>query len=304
MREVLSKFLSTRALEDRKFFVLSGDHGYALFDEINQKAPKQFINTGVNEQAMVGLAAGMAKTGKKIVVYGLASFIPIRVLEFIKIDICYENLPVIILGDGAGTVYTTLGASHQCTEDIACLRTLPIKIYSPADKFEMELTLAEAINNEMPSYIRIGKSDRPIIPRSPNITKLSETIPIYNHDSKTCILTTGSMLHTGFQLAQKHRFALYSCPILNLYEIENFIQTLKKYQSVITIEEHSVRGGLGEIIANIIAENHLNIKFIKFGIREYFTRGCGSYDYALKYHHLDFHSIESELFAKGYISNL
>lgn len=294
MRDVLSKFLGTKASEDKNFYVMSGDHGYALFDELRNKAPEQFINTGVTEQAMIGMAAGMAKTGKKVVVYGLASFIPIRVLEFIKMNICYENLPVIILGDGAGVVYTTLGASHQCGEDISCLKTLPIKIFAPADKHEMKLCLEAAFTLKMPTYIRIGKSDRPEVHTSP-LTKISSAISLIKESTDTVILATGSMVSTGKDLAVKHKLSLYSCPVLNFYDQQEMLDVLKKYKNIVTLEEHSVHGGFGSSIADLIAGNGLNLKLTKFGIREYFTKGCGSYEYAIKFHQLDFESIEGKL---------
>lgn len=295
MRDVISNFLATKASEDKNFFVFSGDHGYALFDEIRKKAPRQFINTGVNEQAMVGCAAGMAKTGKKVVIYGLASFIPMRVLEFIKMNICYEKLPVIILGDGAGAVYTTLGASHQCGEDIACLKTLPIKIYSPADKYEMELCLAEASALNMPSYIRVGKCDKPAVHPINSLTKLSAVLPLIKAPSETAIFATGSMVSTAKELAEKRKLSLYSCPVLSFYDSAEVISALKQYKNVITIEEHSVHGGLGSNLADLIAENGLNIKLHKLGMTEYFTKGCGTYEYAIKFHKLDAGSIEAQL---------
>lgn len=301
MRDVISNFLADKASVDHNFYVLSGDHGYALFDQIIKKAPEQFINTGVTEQAMVGCAAGMAKTGKKIVLYGLACFIPMRVLEFIKMNICYEKLPVIILGDGAGTIYTTLGASHQCGEDIACLKTLPIKIFSPADKHEMRLCLEEASSLQMPSYIRIGKSDKPAIHTS--LKSLTSIISILKTSSKTAIFATGSMVSTGLDLAKKYNLSLYSCPILSFYDSKEVIATLKQFENIISLEEHSIHGGLGSILADLIAENGLHLKLTKFGITEYFTKGCGSYEYAIKFHKLDFGSIEEKLTADGLLSS-
>lgn len=301
MREVLSNFLATKATHDKNFFVMSGDHGYALFDEIRKKASNQFINTGVTEQAMVGAAAGMAKTGKRMVIYGLACFIPIRVLEFIKMNICYEGLPVIILGDGAGTIYTTLGASHQCGEDIACLKTLPIKIYSPADKFEMQLCLEDAFKQTMPTYIRIGKSDKPVVHTGVNLPILSSAINIIKKNTPTAIFATGSMVSTGKELAEKYNLSLYSCPILTFCDQQNILQELAQYKNIITLEEHSVHGGLGSIFSDFISENGLDIKLTKFGIREYFTKGCGSYEYAIKFHKLDVNSIETALKEKSLI---
>ena len=109
---------------------------------------------------MVGVAAGLAKGGLRPVVYGLASFVPMRVLEQIKLDVCYEKLPVVFIGDGAGLVYSHLGSSHQCTEDVAALRAVPgMAILSPADADEMSACLALALRGNRPVYVRMGKAD-------------------------------------------------------------------------------------------------------------------------------------------------
>lgn len=295
MREILSSFLANKATQDKNFFVMSGDHGYALFDEIRKKAPDQFINTGVNEQALIGAAAGMSKTGKRVVVYGLASFIPIRVLEFIKMNICYERLPVIILGDGAGTVYTTLGASHQCGEDIAALRTLPVKIFSPADKIEMDLCLEQAFLENMPCYIRIGKSDKPSVHTKKDSSILQSHYKILNKDSKSAIFATGSMVSTAIELGNKFNLDVYTCPVLTFTSQEKLIETLTGYEQVISLEEHSVHGGFGSILADLIAENGLHVRLRKHGIREYFTKGCGTYEYAMEFHKLDLNSLSQAI---------
>jgi transketolase len=295
MREVLSNFLAGNAVKDKNFYVLSGDHGYALFDEIRKKAPAQFINTGVTEQAMVGCAAGMAKTGKKVVIYGLACFIPMRVLEFIKMNICYEGLPVIMLGDGAGTIYTTLGASHQCGEDISVLKTLPVKIYSPADRYEMELCLKSAFLENRPTYIRIGKSDKPLIHTAPTFDTLKDVILVENQHSKVAIMATGSMVSTAKELAAKLKVDVYSCPVLTFFDKALMKSTLSQYERIISLEEHSVHGGLGSTLADFILENDLSVKLTKCGITEYFTKGCGSYEYAIRFHKLDTASLMEKL---------
>lgn len=296
MREVLSNFLANNAVNDKNFFVLSGDHGYALFDEIRKKAPDQFINTGVTEQAMVGLSAGMAKTGKRVVIYGLACFVPIRVLEFIKMNICYENLPVIILGDGAGTIYTTLGASHQTGEDIAAIRTLPVKIYSPCDKKEMQLCLEDAFKHNGPTYIRIGKSDKPSVHDFNSNVKLQ--CPMFvggNRTSKNAIFATGSMVSTGLELTKKFDCAIFSMPILKGFNSADVVAELNKYQTIASLEEHSIHGGLGSIISELITDNGLSCRLSRQGITKYYTKGVGSYEYAIKYHELDVESLTRKL---------
>src|SRR5688500_16185824 len=108
MRPTFSRLLADAAKRDERVLLLTGDHGYALFDEFRKVCPGQYLNCGVAEQNMVGVAAGLAKGGFRPIVYGLAAFIPMRVLEQIKMDVCFESLPVIFVGDGAGVVYSTL----------------------------------------------------------------------------------------------------------------------------------------------------------------------------------------------------
>src|SRR5262252_9087896 len=157
MRTAFSNALVQAALADPRIVLLTGDHGYALFDEFRAACPGQYINAGVAEQNMVGVAAGLAKGGLRPVVYGLSAFVPVRVLEQIKIDVCYEELPVVFIGDGAGVVYSALGTSHQSTEDIATLRALPhLGILSPADGQEMTTCMALALAAPGPVYLRMG----------------------------------------------------------------------------------------------------------------------------------------------------
>ncbi len=153
MRNAFSDAIVAAALADPKVLLLTGDHGYALFDPFRKARPDQYINCGIAEQNMVGVAAGLAKAGFKPIVYGLAAFVPVRVLEQIKLDVCYENLPVILIGDGAGLVYSHLGSSHQSTEDIACTRAIPaLTVLSPADRFEMTATMQLALQLNAPVY--------------------------------------------------------------------------------------------------------------------------------------------------------
>lgn len=160
MRAAFSKALVDLAKADPSVVLLTGDHGYALFDEFRRVCPAQYINAGIAEQNMVGMAAGLARTGFRPIVYGLSAFIPIRVLEQIKLDVAHDHLPVIFIGDGAGFVYSHLGTSHQSTEDIACSRSIPnLHVFSPADAAEMTLCMGAAYDAHASVYLRVGKSD-------------------------------------------------------------------------------------------------------------------------------------------------
>ena len=293
MRVELSNFLVSRAKENPKFVVLSGDHGYALFDELRTKFPKQFLNVGVAEQSMVGYAAGLAKAGYRVAVYGLAAFVPCRVFEFIKMDVCYDSLPIIFIGDGAGLVYNSLGASHQCAEDVAMLRTLPnIEILSPADKYELRQCANFAYQSDKASYLRIGKSDKPEIHKGHLNPGIPHLLEVKKGSSKRLLIATGSMVATAFDVGQKIGATVLTCPRLTSLEFSELVPFMVGIEQIVTLEEHSINGGLGSIVAEVLSERGISgVRLKRIGIKNRFTEKNGSYEYAIKEHELDFDSI-------------
>ncbi|MES2962980.1 MAG: transketolase C-terminal domain-containing protein [Bdellovibrionota bacterium] len=295
MRERLSNLISEFAKRDPRAIVLSGDHGYALFDEIRRNCSSQFINVGVMEQAMVGMAAGLAKTGALPIVYGLSAFVPIRVLEQIKLDVCYSNLPVIFLGDGAGLVYTTLGSSHQCAEDIAALRPMPnIQIYSPADEQELVVCFNEAIASKAPCYIRIGKSDRPVVHSKP----LASTEPVRLHEAskKVCLVSSGSMTSIAQEAAKRFKLSHYCLPRLKPFPREWVKSILPDFERVIVIEEHSRFGGVCSALMDAACEAGIRPPLMtSLSLQDKFADKCGSYQYALSEHGMNDEQILSRV---------
>src|SRR3569832_134015 len=145
MRASFSDALVRIATQDPRVLLLTGDHGYSLFDAFRTNFPDRYINAGVAEQNMVGMAAGLARAGFRHFVYGLSAFVPIRVLVLIKLDVAHDTLPVIFIGDGACFVYSHLCTSHQATEDIACARSIPqLAVFSPADRYELNMFMEQA----------------------------------------------------------------------------------------------------------------------------------------------------------------
>ena len=287
MREMLSELIAGSAERDARFLALSGDHGYALFDAIRTRRSDQFINVGIMEQAMVGIAAGLAKTGFRPLVYGLAAFIPLRVLEQIKMDVCYSRLPVIFIGDGAGLVYSTLGSSHQCGEDIAALKPMPdMRIYAPCDEYELQASFEEAMRYEGPAYIRVGKSDRPAV----NAAARPDTAAYVTHQSErrrhTCIVTMSSMSSLGQTLAIEHDVT--SVSIFRLKPLaQQALELLAPFDRLIVLEEHSRHGGLASTLADAIIDAALPVPRMRvLCLQDHFARHCGSYQYALSEHQL------------------
>ncbi len=293
MRNAFAAALVHAARTDPRVVLLTGDHGYALFDEFRQVCPGQYINAGVAEQNMVGVAAGLAKGGFRPVVYGLSAFVPIRVLEQIKMDVCYEELPVVFLGDGAGIVYSTLGTSHQCTEDVAALRALPhLSILSPADDLEMAAAMRMAFAAHGPVYVRMGKAD---------LGRVHEETPELEWGRLTLVragggplvwLATGSMVQTARAAAQAWpNSAVWSAPCLKPLDAEHIAAVCGAHEVVVVLEEHSVRGGLASAVAEATAA-HAPTWICPVGIQERFSRFCGSYEYLIHEHGLDVEAVK------------
>lgn len=297
MRESFSDTLVDIALADPKVLLITGDHGYALFDSFRSKCPGQYINAGIAEQNMVGLAAGLAKVGFRPFVYGLAAFVPVRTLEQIKLDIAHDNLPVVLLGDGAGFVYSHLGTSHQSLEDIACTRAIPnLDVLSPADKFEMKACMIKAYNSSCSIYMRMGKSDRGVIHTgSVEITNSGNLLQVrIGNNAKPAIIATGSMLKTACIIGDKLNLAVWSTPSIKPIAVEQVCQIASTHKSVITMEEHSIYGGLGSLIAEITSQS-CPVHILRIASPDKFSEHCGSYDYLLEEHELDLISVERKV---------
>jgi transketolase len=296
MRDAFSKCVVEAGLRDPRVLLLTGDHGYALFDEFRQVCPAQYINAGVAEQNMVGVAAGLAKGGFRPIVYGLSAFVPIRVLEQIKLDVCYEQLPVVFIGDGAGLVYSQLGSSHQSTEDIAALRALPhIRILSPADEHEMTSTMALAIDSTGPVYLRMGKADLGAIHAAPPALDWGKLLPIESGTGPTAFIATGSMVSTARKLAAEWpRSSVWSAPSLKPLDELEVAAICRQHLAVIVLEEHSIYGGLGSAIAEIAAAS-APTRVCRIGVQDRFSQRCGSYGYLLIEHGLDCESVRARI---------
>ena len=296
MRNAFAAALVKAARTDPRVVLLTGDHGYALFDEIRAACPHQYINAGVAEQNMVGVAAGLAKGGFRPVVYGLSAFVPVRVLEQIKLDVCYESLPVIFMGDGAGVVYSKLGASHQSTEDVAALRGVPnMSILSPADAAEMTAAMGLALSTARPVYIRIGKADLDDVHEDIPDLQWGRMVPIQKGGGPLVWLATGSMVQTALAAARDWPgSAVWSVPCIKPLDAEHVATVCGRHEVVVVLEEHSVYGGLGSAVAECTS-THGPMWVCRVGAQDRFSRYCGGYDYLMREHQLDVESVKSQV---------
>lgn len=298
MRNAFSEKLVELAKSDPTVLLLTGDHGYALFDEFRRVCPQQYINAGIAEQNMVGMAAGLARTGFLPIVYGLTAFIPVRVLEQIKLDVAHDQLPVIFIGDGAGFVYSHLGTSHQSTEDIACARALPdLQVYSPSDAVEMTMCMEAAYQARSSIYLRMGKSDLGDVHSRPLEAKPGGVIQLRKGASGgVAFVATGSMVHTALDIAQStcHEATVWSVPFIKPINVAEVAEICRESRAVVTFEEHSVYGGLGSVISEIACEIS-PVRIMRIGVKDRFSEHCGTYEYLLKEHGIDRESIVSQI---------
>lgn len=296
MRKAFANALVRAAQSDARVLLLTGDHGYALFDEFRRTCPNQYLNAGVAEQNMVGVAAGLAKEGFRPLVYGLSSFVPVRVLEQIKLDVCHEQLPVIFIGDGAGVVYSSLGSSHQSTEDIAALRAVPnIAILSPADAFEMTACMELALGASGPVYLRMGKADLGPVHAGPVSFCQGALCLIKQGYGSLGWIATGSMVKTALAASEAWPgSAVWSAPSIKPLDAEQVSQVCKDHRAVVVLEEHSIYGGLGSAVAEIAAAE-APTWICRVGIQDRFSRWCGSYQYLMKEHQLDVAAVQRQV---------
>lgn len=300
MRDAFSHALIRLAKSDPNVVLLTGDHGYSLFDEFRRECSSQYINAGIAEQNMVGVAAGLARSGFRPFVYGLSAFVPVRVLEQIKLDVAHDGLPVVFIGDGAGFVYSHLGTSHQSTEDIACTRAISgLSIYSPADRFEVTACMQWAYEEKSAVYLRLGKSDRGDVHVAMSPMEKGHLLQVKSGQfPDVAFIATGSMVSMAKKIANDRwpQASVWSAPTIKPLDIEQVVRICQQHSALVVLEEHSVIGGLGSAVAEIASELS-PVRILRIGTANSFSLHCGSYEYLLKEHGLDQPAIEIRIAA-------
>lgn len=287
MRNAFAQEITELATLNEEIVLLSGDIGNKLFDNFKLRQGNRFLNCGIAEANMIGVAAGLAMNGLKPFVYTIAPFTTFRCLEQIKIDMGYHNAPVTIVGTGSGLSYASLGTTHHSLEDIAVIRCIPkMRVFAPCDQNELKAVLRSVIKHPGPSYIRIGKKGEPIIhPTIPNL-EIGKNIIIKNGIDLT-ILCSGTLLAEASEacelLAKKGVVAeLVSCPSIKPFDRKYLIEAASKFKNIVTLEEHSIRGGFGSLVAEEKSILGLEFNHILLGTGDNFIHDIGSQKYVRK----------------------
>ena len=261
MRTAFVNALLQEAKNDPSIVLVTGDLGFGVLESFQSELPKQFINAGVTEQAMMGMAAGIASTGKRVFVYSIANFPTFRCLEQIRNDVCLMNNPVVVVSVGAGYAYGSQGYTHHALEDIAVMRALPnMQVVVPCDTQETKLATKLLAKSIFPSYLRLGKYGEQKLHEKEIDFKVGKIIEIAKGNDGT-ILFSGSIgsLATKARellLEKGKEVAVASVPFVSSIDKDYLVARSSK-GPIITLEEHSGRGGLGSAILESASENRI-----------------------------------------------
>lgn len=271
MRSAFFKELETIYEKDERIIVLTGDLGFKLFDNYRRIDKKRFYDVGVAEANMIGLAAGLALCGFKVFCYSIVPFLIMRAFEQIRNDVDWHNLDVKLVGVGGGISYGLEGISHHGLEDIAIMRVLPnMTIVVPADPLEAAVFARLSCQNDGPMYIRLCHTNDPRVHKSTPEIIIGEPL-LHAEGKEAMIIATGRMVHTAIQAKELLKEDGIDCGMTEMHTLKpidkkRLIEILESKRLLVTVEEHSLEGGLGSIIAEIIAERSLGCRLIRLGV--------------------------------------
>jgi len=295
MRNTFIQTLLENAKQDPNIIFITGDLGFGVIENFQKQLPNQFINAGVSEQSMMGMAAGIASTGKRVFVYSIGNFPTLRCLEQIRNDVCLMNNPVVIVSVGAGYSYGSQGYTHHALEDIAVMRALPnMNIYIPADSIESKSITNYLCKTKNPSYLRLGKAGEPILTNNDSKPISNEIINIRSGDDGT-ILFVGPIGKRALAAAEildqmNLKVAVASVPFATNLDL-GYLKNAVVKGPIITVEEHSTRGGFGSIILEALHQLDVTYKLKIVASTQQNLSEIGSQDYLQVKNGLDEKSI-------------
>lgn len=294
------------AEKDPRVLHILADSGTGYDEMFRRNFPKQIYNFGISEEHMVAAAAGMASVGKIPFVFTAGAFLAYRSLEFIRDDICFQDLDVKITGMGSGLSWSSLGPTHHTTEDIAVLRAIPnLMILSPATPRQVSECLQLAYEHRGPVYLRIGMNHEKEFFGEGYRMDVGKN-DLIREGADAVIFTTGSILEEADEavsLLEKDgiRAALVNVPVIKPFNEADILERARDAKMLVAVEEHNVYGGLGSMIAEAAAKNGLGVKVRCIGLEDVFASGYGTHKEVRKANGLDGSSIYQKI--KGYLGD-
>lgn len=265
MRTAFLSELCNIAESDPRIWLLTGDLGFSVLEPFAQRFPERFINVGVAEQNMIGVAAGLAMSGNVVFTYSIGNFATLRCLEQIRLDVCYHNANVKVVAVGAGYSYASLGYSHHAVEDIGIMRTMPnLAVASPADPAEARWITRAAVDHYGPMYLRIGKAGEPDLHVGNIAASFGSGLSVRDGEDLTFVATgnaLGLAISAADQLTQDGvSCAIVSIPFVKPFDEQLLLAAARKTGRIIVVEEHGV-GGLSSVVCEALLEEGVPARF-------------------------------------------
>jgi transketolase len=297
MRNGFIKVLTQLAAKDSRILLITGDLGFGVLTDFAARFPRQYLNVGVAEQNMAGIAAGLALEGRTVLTYSIANFSTMRCLEQIRNDICYHKANVKIVAIGGGMSYAELGITHHATEDIAIMRALPgMTVMAPGEIWEAEQATQAMLGAPGPFYLRLDKSAAPATVRAGETFGVGR-LRVVRQGKDVTLIATGGILGEALDAAARLDAAGVSAKVLSAHTIKpldagTIAECVAGGGGLVTVEEHNIDGGLGSAVAECCMDNRiLPAWFLRLGLRNEFSSAIGTQSYQRSVYGLDAGSI-------------
>lgn len=285
MRTAFIKTTIELARSDKRIFLLVGDLGYSVIEPFAQEFPDRFVNMGVAEQNMTGVATGLALSGKIVITYSIANFPTLRCLEQIRNNVCYHNANVKIVAVGGGVAYGAQGMTHHAVENISIMRSLPnMTVLVPGDPVETTLVTREMFAQPGPCYLCLGKAGEPVVHQNIAEFQIGKAIPV-RQGSDITLISTGGILNNVVRAAelladQGIESRVLSMPTIKPLDTKAVAMAAAETRGIITVEEHSLIGGLGSAVAEVAtAIDCKRVPVLRLGLPDAYSKEIGGQEY-------------------------
>ena len=306
MRDAFARVLEQEMEQNERIVLITGDLGFGVLRRIHERFPNRLINAGIAEQSMVSLAAGLASTGRTVLVYSIGNFPVLRPLEQIRNDCVYHNADVKIVCVGGGFVYGSLGMSHHATEDMAIMRAIPgITCYTPGDPAETEAVTRDMLWRRGTCYLRLGRGGEPAVHDGPVKGWTFPKAITLRGGKDIAILSAGGILTQAVDAAERLAVKgisarVVSFPCLKPLDGDTVKELLNTFRRIVTVEEHTVIGGFGSAVCELAAEAGSGCRVKRIGLEDCFTAVVGDRQYLREVYGMDGKAIaeKAEAFLK------
>ncbi len=293
MRDAFARVLEQEMEQNERIVLITGDLGFGVLRRIHERFPNRLINAGIAEQSMVSMAAGLASTGRTVLVYSIGNFPVLRPLEQIRNDCVYHNADVKIVCVGGGFVYGSLGMSHHATEDMAIMRAIPgITCYTPGDPAETEAMTHDMIWRKGTCYLRLGRGGEPAVHDGPVKGWTFPKAITLRGGKDIAILSAGGILTQAVDAAERLAAKgisarVVSFPCLKPLDEDTVKKLLHTFRKIVTVEEHTIIGGFGSAVCELAAETGTGCRVKRIGLEDCFTAVVGDRQYLREVYGMD-----------------